>query len=108
MAMKRFAYALIYVLVVAGTVQAELVALEEHATAESDAEEYLIEPLTEREREVLQRLAAGRSNREIAEELVVAIGTVKAHTSNIYSKLGVKNRVQALARARELGVLAVD
>ena len=66
----------------------------------------LIEPLSERELEVLRLLAAGLSNREIAEELIVAIGTVKKHTHNIYGKLGVRSRTQAVLRAGELGLLS--
>jgi len=65
----------------------------------------LIEPLSERETEVLQLLAAGQSNQAIAAELVLSVGTVKAHNSNIYGKLGVRNRTQAVARARELNLL---
>jgi len=65
----------------------------------------LLEPLSERELEVLRLLAAGLSNREIAEKLIVAVGTVKAHIHNIYGKLGVQSRTQAVARARELGIL---
>jgi LuxR family maltose regulon positive regulatory protein len=59
-----------------------------------------IEPLTERELQVLQLLAEGLSNKEIAEKLVVAIGTVKSHTSNIYRKMDVLGRTKALAKAR--------
>ena len=62
----------------------------------------LVEPLSEREREVLKLLAEGLSNREIAERLIVAEGTIKTHVHNIYGKLGVANRVQAITRAREL------
>jgi LuxR family maltose regulon positive regulatory protein len=65
----------------------------------------LIEPLSERELQVLRLVAAGKSNLEIATELVLAVGTVKAHTSNIYGKLGVRSRTQAVARARELNLL---
>jgi len=65
----------------------------------------LVEPLSERELEVLRLLAAGLSNREIAAELFLAIGTVKKYTSNIYGKLNVHKRTQAVARARELGLL---
>jgi LuxR family maltose regulon positive regulatory protein len=65
----------------------------------------LIEPLTDRELEVLRLLAAGKPNREIAQELVVTLETVKKHASHIFDKLGVANRTQATARARELGLL---
>jgi LuxR family maltose regulon positive regulatory protein len=65
----------------------------------------LVEPLSQREMEVLDLIAAGFSNREIAERLYIAHGTVKRHISNIYGKLGVRSRTQALARARELGML---
>ena len=65
----------------------------------------LVEPLTEREAEVLGLLASGRTNREIAADLFVTVGTIKAHTSNIYAKLQARNRAEALARARELGLL---
>lgn len=64
--------------------------------------EALPDPLSERELEVLTLLASGRSNREIAGDLFVAVGTVKAHVNNIYRKLGAKNRAEALARARGL------
>jgi LuxR family maltose regulon positive regulatory protein len=62
------------------------------------------EALTEREREVLRLLAAGRSNQAIADELVVAVGTVKRHVSNIIGKLEVQSRLEAAARARYLGL----
>lgn len=65
----------------------------------------LVEPLSEREMEVLRGLAHGLSYRDIAEQLVVAQGTVKVHVHNIYSKLGVANRTQAIVRARELALL---
>jgi LuxR family maltose regulon positive regulatory protein len=64
-----------------------------------------VEPLTDREREVLRLLAAGRSNQAIAEELVVAVGTVKRHVSNIMSKLGVQSRLEAVAHARSLNLV---
>jgi LuxR family maltose regulon positive regulatory protein len=66
----------------------------------------LIEPLTGRELEVLRLLAAGRRNREIAQELVVTLETVKKHTSHIFAKLGATNRTQAVAHARRLGLIA--
>jgi LuxR family maltose regulon positive regulatory protein len=65
----------------------------------------LVEPLTDRELEVLRLIAVGLSNREIAEELVLAVTTVKKHASNIYGKLGIRSRTQAVARAEELGLL---
>jgi ATP/maltotriose-dependent transcriptional regulator MalT len=65
----------------------------------------LIEPLTERELEVLKLMAAGRSNPEIADDLVVALGTIKAHSSSIYRKLDVRGRTGAVIKAGELGLL---
>jgi len=61
--------------------------------------------LSERELEVLCLMAAGCSNREVASELVIAIGTVKRHTANIFDELDVRNRTEAVARARQLGLL---
>jgi LuxR family maltose regulon positive regulatory protein len=65
----------------------------------------LLDPLSERELEVLKLIARSRSNREIADELIVALGTVKAHTSAIYRKLDVRGRTAAVIKARELGLL---
>ena len=65
----------------------------------------LVEPLSERELEVLCLVAAGKSNREIAAELVLATGTVKKHLSNIFGKLDAQSRTQCVARGRELGLL---
>jgi LuxR family maltose regulon positive regulatory protein len=65
----------------------------------------LVEPLSERELEVLRLVAAGHTNQEIAGDLVIAVSTVKSHTHSIYGKLGVKNRTQAIALARALGLL---
>jgi LuxR family maltose regulon positive regulatory protein len=65
----------------------------------------LIETLSERELEVLQHIEEGFTNREIADQLYLSLNTVKVHTRNIYGKLGVKNRTQAVSRARDLGVL---
>jgi LuxR family transcriptional regulator, maltose regulon positive regulatory protein len=61
--------------------------------------------LSVRELEVLGLLAAGKPNQAIAEELVVTLETVKSHVAHILGKLGVANRTQAVARARELGLL---
>jgi ATP/maltotriose-dependent transcriptional regulator MalT len=65
----------------------------------------LEDPLSEREREVLNLLASGKTNSEVAGDLFVSVGTVKSHTGNIYRKLGARNRAQALTRARELGLI---
>ncbi len=67
--------------------------------------ETLVEVLSEREMEVLRLLAAGLSNREIAQELYLSINTIKTHAKSIYGKLGVNRRTQAVSRARELGLL---
>jgi LuxR family maltose regulon positive regulatory protein len=65
----------------------------------------LIEPLTERELEVLRLIAAGKSNQRIARELVVALDTVKKHVTHVLGKLGAANRTEAAARARQLGLI---
>jgi ATP/maltotriose-dependent transcriptional regulator MalT len=64
----------------------------------------LVEPLSQRELEVLHLMALGRTNQEIAEDLIVAPGTVKAPTASIVRKLDVANRTEAVARARQLGI----
>src|SRR5258708_9120913 len=65
----------------------------------------LVEPLTRRERDILALLAQGHNGPEIAEKLTLAISSVKWHTQHLYSKLGVNSKKQAVARARELGLL---
>ena len=65
----------------------------------------LVEPLSDRELQVLRLVAAGLSNQQIGDELFLAVGTVKKHTHNVYGKLGVRSRTQAVARAKELGIL---
>jgi LuxR family maltose regulon positive regulatory protein len=66
----------------------------------------LPEPLSERELEVLTIVAAGKSNLEIAGQLFVTVDTVKKHLTHIFRKLGVRSRTQAVAQARELGLIA--
>ena len=66
----------------------------------------LIEPLSGREKEVLQYLAEGLSNREIAQKMTVSLSTVKTHTRNIYGKLGVNSRTQAIAQAKIWGIIS--
>ncbi len=68
----------------------------------------LVEALTPREMEVLQLVATGDSNQAIADKLVITVRTVKKHITNILGKLGVGNRTQAVARAREIGLLTSD
>lgn len=71
----------------------------------SDAQAPFAESLTKRELEVLALVAEGLTNREIAQKLIITPGTAKVHISNIYGKLSVKRRVQAVAKAQELGIL---
>jgi len=65
----------------------------------------MVEVLTEREFEVLGMLAAGKRNREIADELVVTLDTVKKHVTHTIEKLGAASRTEAVARAKQLGLL---
>jgi LuxR family maltose regulon positive regulatory protein len=66
----------------------------------------IVEPLTNRELEVLQMLAEGQSNQAIAAQLVITLDTVKKHVSHLLGKLGAANRTEAVARARELGLIS--
>ncbi|MBN2115492.1 MAG: AAA family ATPase [Anaerolineales bacterium] len=66
--------------------------------------EQLPDPLSEQEIRVLKLIVAGKSNQQIADELVISVGTAKWHVHNVLQKLGVNNRPQAIARARELGI----
>jgi LuxR family maltose regulon positive regulatory protein len=65
----------------------------------------LVEPLSERELQVLRLLATGLSSTEVAQELYIAVGTARTHIKNIYGKLGVHSRVKAITRAQELGLI---
>ncbi len=78
----------------------------EEAPTSMEPDQNLVDPLTHRELDVLKFLCDGLTNREIADELILATGTVKFYTSQIYSKLGVRNRVMAVAHARELDLIA--
>ncbi|MDQ4045720.1 MAG: LuxR C-terminal-related transcriptional regulator, partial [Chloroflexota bacterium] len=82
-----------------------LAAFDASVIAHLPAGSALPEPLSEREREVLRHIAAGLTNREIADALFISAETVKKHTGNIYGKLGVRGRTEAVARARELDLL---
>ena len=75
------------------------------APVPADLAQWLAEPLSERELEVLRLVAQGLTNREVSHRLVVSIATVKKHMENIHGKLYVNNRTQAVARARELRIL---
>ena len=81
-----------------------LSAFGEEAGAAPGSQQPLIEPLTERELQVLRLIAEGLSNQEIADRLVVAVGTIKTHTASLYRKLDVSSRTQAVRRAGELGL----
>lgn len=82
-----------------------LAQFDQEIGAASGKHQPLIEPLTDRELQVLRLLVDGLSNQEIAYQLVVALGTAKTHTASLYLKLNVTSRSLAAARARELGLL---
>jgi ATP/maltotriose-dependent transcriptional regulator MalT len=82
-----------------------LEALGETVTIEMPAVSNLIDPLSQRELEVLRLIVEGATNKEIAGELVLTVNTVKRHISNIFGKLHVSNRAQAIAQARELNLI---
>jgi LuxR family maltose regulon positive regulatory protein len=82
-----------------------LTAFDIDAEAPTPDQQILIEPLSEREMEVLHLIADGASNKEIAQTLVISVHTVKKHVTNVYGKLGVANRLQAVIRARELNLV---
>ncbi len=84
---------------------AKLLAAFARGRARPDAEIRLPESVSERELEVLALIAAGASNAEIAGNLFVSTSTVKTHVNNLYRKLGARGRIQAVARAREMGLL---
>ena len=69
------------------------------------ASSILLEPLSDREIEVLRLVMAGLSNREIADRLFISAGTAKTHIHHLYGKLGVRNRTEAAMKAKELGLV---
>ena len=77
----------------------------DHRPGTGAAMQGIVEPLTSRELEVLQLLAAGMSNQDIARELVVSLDTVKKHVSHVLGKLGAASRTEAVARARQLALI---
>jgi len=83
-----------------------LAAFTQSPATGSTKNDSLPEPLSERELEVLQLIATGRTNQEIADILVIALSTVKSHINNIYGKLGTNRRTQAIAFAREKRLLS--
>ncbi|BFH65364.1 helix-turn-helix transcriptional regulator [Paenibacillus azoreducens] len=95
-----------------GILMCVLQSFAEQAAADPDTDEetapvpgHMEEPLTDRELEVLALLAAGLSNKEIADQLIIAVGTVKVHVKNIFAKLKVNRRTKAIAQAKELKLL---
>ena len=94
-------------------VQKLLAAFQTEKTEQSNKnldhpQEELIEPLTDRELEVLQLFADGLSRQEIAARLFISLNTVKAHTRNIFQKLSVRSQLQAVTKAQMLGILEMD
>ena len=87
---------------VAAKVVAEFARLTTHATLRQQP---LVEPLSDRELEILRLVARGASNKEIATALFIAEGTVKNHVTNILGKLGVRDRTQAALKAKDLGLI---
>lgn len=82
-----------------------LVAFPAHTQSPAPRPKSLIEPLSERELQVLSLIAAGKKNQEIADQLIISLNTVRYHTKNLYGKLGVNKRTQAVAKAQELDLI---
>ena len=95
--MREVAQALLCVLAAEGR--------DERPAPEPMAAAVLVEPLTPRELEILALIATGASNPEIARDLHISVNTVKRHNTNIFGKLGVTSRMQAVARGRQLQLL---
>jgi len=90
---------------VAAKVVAEFTRLADAPLLRERANHTLVEPLSNREFEILHLVATGASNKEIAATLVIAEGTVKNHVTNILGKLGVRDRAQAALKGKELGLV---
>lgn len=86
-------------------VVSEFSRISKPATKRQDA--FLPDPLSPREIEIIRLVATGASNKEIAEKLVISEGTVKNHLSSILSKLSVRDRMQAVLKAKELGIITI-
>lgn len=86
-------------------VVSEFSRISKPATKHQDA--FLPDPLSPREIEIIRLVATGASNKEIAEKLVISEGTVKNHLSSILSKLSVRDRMQAVLKAKELGIITI-
>ena len=87
---------------IAGKVIAEFTRLSPYLPPQAQP---LVEPLSERELDILRLLSQGASNKEIADDLVITVGTVKNHVTSILAKLGVRDRTQAALKAKELGIM---
>jgi LuxR family maltose regulon positive regulatory protein len=83
-------------------------ASKDHACVPTISQSALVEPLTDRELEILSLLAQRLTNKEVAAQLFISPGTVRQHTHNIYQKLDVKGRRQAVAVAGKLGILQTE
>ena len=85
--------------------------IEKESTTEIESEKFIAQQLAEtgisqREYEVLQLMAEGHTNQEIADQLFISLNTVKTHSSNLFAKLDVKRRTQAVQKAKELALLS--
>ena len=94
-----------YIAKVLAAFEAEKQQVETEEVSSQPVAQPLLEPLSERELEVLHLIAQGLSNQEISERLFLALDTVKGHNRKIFGKLQVERRTEAVARARELGLL---
>jgi LuxR family maltose regulon positive regulatory protein len=83
-----------------------LAAFSQPAPVEKPIPGTMLEPLSERELEILRLIALGKTNKAIADTLVIAVSTVKSHINNLYGKLGTNRRTEAIAIARELGLIS--